>query len=93
MRARLAAVREERRKLLAARIERELKKQPEPPAEVVRRAALDAEIDLGEFELRVREYEAQPWVRKVGRERDSAQDAAFSAMYNAFYQVVLEGPQ
>ncbi|QJW93632.1 TolC family protein [Frigoriglobus tundricola] len=90
VRARLTTVREERRKLLADRIDRELKKLPEPPAAVARRAALDAEIDLGEFELRVRDYEAQPWVRKVGKERDVAQDTAFAAVYNAFYQVVLE---
>ena len=90
VRARLVAAREERRKLLADRIDRELKKLPEPPAAVARRAVLDADIDLGEFELRVRDYEAQPWIRKVGKERDTAQDTAFSAVYNAFYQVILE---
>jgi hypothetical protein len=52
--------------------------------------ALDAEIDLGEFEFRVREYESQPWLKKKGGERDMLQDSMFSAVYNAFYLVILE---
>jgi hypothetical protein len=87
----LDRLRDERKKLLDARVERELKKLPEPPAETARLAALNDDIDLGMFELRVREYEAQPWAKKTGRERDMTQDAAFTAAYNAFYQVILEG--
>jgi hypothetical protein len=90
LRARLADLREQRRKLLADRVEREVKKQPEPPAEVARLARLNTDIDLGEFELRVREYEAQPWVKLPARERAAAQDSAFTAAYNAFYLVILE---
>src|SRR5262249_1090116 len=71
-------------------VERELKKIPEPPAETAKLVALDAEIDLGEFEFRVREYEAQPWLKKKGGERDSLQDSMFSLVYNAFYLVILE---
>lgn len=90
VRARLAKLREERRTLLGERVDRELKKQPEPPAEVARLARLESDIDLGEFELRVRAYEAQPWAKKDARERDRAQDTAFSAAFNGFYQIVLE---
>jgi hypothetical protein len=90
VRQRLEALRAERRKLLDARADRELKKQPAPPAELARLAAVDAEIDLGDFELRVRGYEAQPWARLTGRERDLSQTSAFSAAYNGFYQVILE---
>jgi len=90
VRARLADLREQRRKLLADRVERELKKQPEPPAEAARLARLNADIDLGEFELRVREYEAQPWAKLPARERPAAQDSAFAAAFNAFLLVILE---
>lgn len=90
VRGQLTKLREERRKLLDARVERELKKQPEPPAETLRLAEVKREIDLGEFELLVRAYEAQPWIKKMGKDRDSAQDAAFALAFNAFYQVILE---
>lgn len=90
VRARLAKLREERRKLLDARAERELKKLPEPPAEAGRISDLSAEIELGEFELRVREYEAQPWAKLQVRERATAQDSAFTAAFNAFFLVMLE---
>ena len=89
-RKRLSDLREERRQLLDARADRELKKQPAPPGEAAKLAALSAEIDLGAFELRVREYEARPWAKKDGAERVTIQDAAFTAAYNAFYLLVLE---
>jgi hypothetical protein len=87
---RLVGLREERRKLLAARAERELRKVPEPPAEAARLTRLNSDIDLGEFELRVRAYEAQPWARLTGREREQVQSNAFSVAYNGFYQVILD---
>jgi len=90
MRRRLADLREERRKLLAERVERELKKVPEPPAEIRRLATLNTEIDLGTFESLVRTYEAQPWANKTGKERSMVQEGAFTAAYNAFYLVILE---
>jgi hypothetical protein len=90
VRDRLSKLREDRRKLLDERAERELKKVPEPPAEIARLAALEADIDLGEFELRTREYEAQPWAKLPGKAREPAQNTAFSAMYYAFYLVILE---
>lgn len=89
-RVRLAALREERRKLLDARAERELKKQPTPVDEPAKLARLGSDIDLGEFELRVRDYEGQPWARKEGTEARLLQDGLFNAAYNAFYLLVLE---
>jgi hypothetical protein len=87
---RLASLREERRKLLDARADRELKKIPEPPAELARLVTLNAEIDLGDFELRVRFYESQPWSKMTGKEREVLQTSTFAGVYNAFYQVILE---
>jgi hypothetical protein len=88
-RKRLSDLREERRKLLAERVDREVKKLPEPPGEVARLDRLSADIELGEFELRVRAYEAQPWAKKEGKERESLQDNAFNSAFNAFYLVAL----
>ena len=90
VRARLSALRAERGKLLDDRVRRELAKQPVLPAAVARQVALEVDIDLGEFELRVREYEAQPWANGVGAARAAAQATAFTAAYNAFYLVILE---
>ena len=89
-------LREERRKLLAERAEREArnqkspKKESDPPGESARLAALTADIELGEFEEKVREYEAQPWAKKTGKERDAIQDGAFAAAFNSFYLIVTE---
>jgi hypothetical protein len=89
VRARLAQLREERRKLLAERVERDLKKQPEPAGATRRMGEIQADIELGEFELAVRAYEAQPWLKLEGRARNSMQDSAFTAAFNAFYLVAL----
>lgn len=90
LRGRLEELRETRRKLLAASTDRENKKQPEPPAEVERLLKLNAEIDLGEFEEKVRAYEARPWLKKMGAEAASLQDNLFTAAFNAFYLIILE---
>jgi hypothetical protein len=88
--ARLAALREERRKLLAEKTERQAKGLPEPETEARRLAAVNSEIDLGEFEQAVRVYEARPWARKVPDPRAPSQVAAFRDAFNAFYLVILE---
>ncbi|MCS6864683.1 MAG: TolC family protein [Gemmataceae bacterium] len=88
-RTRLADLKAQRRKILDERVERELKKLPDPPGTAEKLATLNAEIDLGEFELAVREYEAQPWAKKEGRERQLLQENAFTRAFNAFYLVVL----
>ena len=87
----LAKLREERRKLLDRRVERgseETYRNRSRRSKQLTR--LDHEIDLGELERRVREYEAQPWLRKTGKERSQMQDAAFSLAFNAFFLVSME---
>jgi hypothetical protein len=88
-RTRLADLKAQRRKILDERVDRELKKLPDPPGTAEKLAELNAEIDLGEFELAVREYEAQPWVKKEGRDRQLLQENIFTRAFNAFYLVVL----
>jgi len=89
--ARLAALREERRKLLAEKTERQVRGQPEPEAEVRRLAMLSSEIDLGEFERKVRAYEAQPWAKlPTPQLREAGQATVFRDSFNAFYLVILE---
>ena len=53
--------------MLAARADRQLKGQPEPEAETRRLAAIEADIDLGEFERRCALYESQPWAKPSAR--------------------------
>ena len=89
--ARLAQSREERRKLLAARAERQLKGQPEPEAETQKLALLEDDIDLGDFDRLVRVYEAQPWAKLINAPtRLAAQAGAFRDVFNAFYLLILE---
>lgn len=89
--ARLGALREERRKLLAEKTDRQAKGLPEPEAEVRRLLRLNSDIDLGEFEKKVRAYEAQPWLKLMApAAREAAQAAAFRDAFNAFYLVILE---
>jgi hypothetical protein len=88
---RLRALAEERRKLLDARADRQAKGLPEPEAETRRLARVESEIDLGAFELAVRRYEAQPWAKETGPLRGTVQAAAFRDVFNAFYQLILEG--
>lgn len=89
--ARLAALREERRSLLAARADRLAKGMPQPPAENRQIAQLEADIDVGEFDRLVRVYEGQPWAPlAAGPARVAAQAAAFRDVFNAFYLLILE---
>ena len=88
---RAADLAEERRKALDRRADRLVKGQPEPEEETRRVNTLNAEIDLGTFERAVRAYETQPWLNDTGAPRDTAQAAAFRDVFNAFYQLILEG--
>ena len=88
---RLATVAEERRRLLDRKADRLAKGQPEPEAELRRLAELDADLDLGQFELAVRRYEQQPWAKEKGTVQATVQAAAFRDVFNTFYQLILEG--
>jgi hypothetical protein len=86
--ARKEALLIERRKVLDARTDRQVKGLPEPEAEVKRLEQLNADLDLSEFERAVRDYEAQPWLRKVGV--IVSQAAAFRGVFGAFQLLVIE---
>jgi hypothetical protein len=88
---RLTELADERRRVLDRQADRQLKGQPEPAAETRRLNELNAEIDLGVFERAVRVYEAQPWAKEQGVLRATVQAAAFRDVFNAFYQLILEG--
>ncbi|WP_439623156.1 hypothetical protein [Gemmata sp.] len=88
--ARSADFRKQRTALLDERAKRQLANQPEPPAEVRRLAALDAELDLAAFERAVRVYAARPWLKLDGPARAANQAGAFRDVFYAFYQVALE---
>ncbi len=90
---RLGQLRQQRQQLLNRRAERQQQGLPEPPEETERLQQLEAEIELGLFEVAVRLYESQPWLKEKGPLRDSVQANAFREALNAFYQVILEARQ
>ncbi len=92
LRERLGQLRAERIKLLDERAQRQNDKRPEPEDAARRIAALKADIDLGEFEQAVRAYESQPWLKRdpVTLLPVTTQGAAFGAVFNAFYLVLVE---
>jgi hypothetical protein len=82
----------ERRRLLDEKTDRQLKGLPEPPEAVQRLNQLNDEIDLAGFEQTVRVYLAQPWLKEpTPAVRAGVQAAAFRDVFNAFYQLILEG--
>jgi hypothetical protein len=87
----LANLNEERRKLLDRRADRQLKGIAEPDEEVQKLEDLEAELDLGAFEQAVRAYLTQPWAKETGRARSIIQAGAYRDVFNAFYQLILEG--
>jgi hypothetical protein len=88
---RLATLAEERRKVLDRKADRLSKGQPEPEAELRRLAELEADLELGQFELTVRRYESQPWLKEKGALAGTVQAAAYRDVFNTFYQLILEG--
>jgi outer membrane protein TolC len=59
--ARLAALGEQRRKLLDAQADRQLKKQADTPAQLAEIAAVETAADRIRFEQALRTYESRPW--------------------------------
>jgi hypothetical protein len=80
---------EERRKVLDRRADRLAKQLPEPEAETLRLAELEADLDLGGFEQAVRAYEARGWLNLPPAARGTAQAAALRDVFNGFYQLAL----
>lgn len=88
---RLAAFREERRKLLDKQTDLETKNQNLNEADKKRLDELANEIDLGEFEATLREYESQPWKNLAdpdGRRR--RQQVMHGYVVNAFTVVLIQ---
>lgn len=75
IKTRIADLKAQRRKLLDHKADMEVKGLPISPQEEKQLEKLDFDIDLGEFEILLREYEAQPWLalkdQKKQRERQS----------------------
>jgi hypothetical protein len=95
---RLADFREEHRKLLDQKTDLETKGQTLSPSDEQRLKRVEFEIELGEFEKLLREYEAQPW-KKPSKPGDAVpepaqqrkrQQAMFRYLVNAFTLVLSE---
>jgi len=77
--------------LLNEQTQRQLEGKPEPPAEIQRLAGLNSELELAAFERAVRNYEAQPWLKKTkGSEQLAGQATAFTDVYYGFIKVALD---
>ncbi|TMQ34327.1 MAG: hypothetical protein E6K70_08175, partial [Planctomycetota bacterium] len=82
---RLADYAEERRRLLGRKTDAETKGQTLSAAELQRIDRLSFEIDLGAFELVLRDYESQPWKNVLDPDlRRRQQQARFRYVLNAF---------
>ena len=87
---RLTALAEERRRILDRKADRQAKGVAEPEADLRRLADLEADTELGQFELAVRRFEAQPWLKDKGPVGGQVRAAAFRDVFNTFYQLILE---
>jgi outer membrane protein TolC len=87
----LSAYYEERRKLLDRQAELEEKNQTLSGADQRRLRVVNAEIDLGELDSVLVDYESQPWKNVADSElRRRQQQARFRAVVNAFILVLAE---
>jgi hypothetical protein len=88
---RLSAYGEERRRLLERQADLETKGQALNATERERLSTLNFEIDLGNFETVLREYEAQPWRNVMDPQlRRRQQQAKYRYVVNAFILVLAE---
>jgi hypothetical protein len=91
LRKRLSAFREERRKLLDRKADLETRGQNLNEADQARLDELAFEVDLGDFEVVLREYETQPWRAITNPDlRRRQQQATFRYVVNAFILVMAE---
>jgi hypothetical protein len=86
----LAALREERRKLLDKQTDLQTSGQPLNPADEQRLEEVDADIDLGEFEKAMRTYEAEPWKKLPAEAQRRLRQRAFSDAVDAFIIVLTQ---
>src|SRR5262249_23553415 len=87
---RVSRLAEERRRLLDRQTQADAKKgEPFTEAERQRLAEVNFEIDLGSFELALRDYEAEPWKTIADPERrQRSQATLFNDVINAFSLVL-----
>ena len=91
VRKQLAAHREERRRLLDKQADLETKGQELSSAEQQRLRKLNFEIDLGEFETILREYEGRPWANLIDPTlRRRQQQLNYRYVVSAFILVLAE---
>jgi hypothetical protein len=88
LRKRLEQLGEERRRLLAHRDDLLSKGQPLSPEEQQRLSELSFEIDLGNFENQLRQYETQPW--KKATNPTSRQQLELRYVIALFVDVLIE---
>jgi hypothetical protein len=88
---RLTSYREERRQLLARQTDLQTKGQDLSPVEQQRVDTLNFQIDLGEFEAVLRDYESQPWKKVNNPEvQRQQQRALYRYVVNAFINVLIK---
>jgi len=91
LRKRLAELYEERRQVRGKQADLETRGQSLSVADQQRLDRLNAEIDLGEFESVLREYESQPWNKLLDPElQRRQQQGKFRYVVNAFILVLAE---
>lgn len=87
---RIAVLAERRRKLLDAKAERELKRQPDTAEQLAELDALEYELDRIRFEQGLRRYESRPWL-KVPKDRQVAEQAvAFRFVFETGMLVAVQ---
>ena len=79
-----------RRKLLDAKADRQSKRLPEPEAEIRKLNDLDVEFDRISFELTLRRYESQPWLKAAPDKRAGEQAVAFRTVVEAGLLVAIQ---
>jgi hypothetical protein len=91
LRKRLASYRTERRRLLDKQTDLETKGQALSAPDQQRLRELSFELDLGEFEAVLRDYESQPWKNVLEPQvRARQQQLGFRYVVNAFINVLTE---
>ena len=79
-----------RRKLLDAKAERQSKRLPESEAELSKLSRIEAEFDRINFELALRRYETQPWMKAPPEKRVVEQAVAFRVVVEAGLLVAIQ---
>ncbi len=87
---RTAELLELRRKLLDAKADRQSKAQPESDADLRTLADMEAELDRINFELALRRYEGQPWLRAPADRRVAEQAVVFRVVVEAGLLVAIQ---